>query len=95
MVCVQPLLVHRAREAEDFTRDRSDYKDATIIARLTSERRCYRPEVTTPTWARLRHLGQRRAAVLQAATAARQTLRDLLGSAGRVCWRQPPNRWIA
>ena len=79
MVCVQPLLVHRAREAEDFTRDRSDYKDATIIARLTSERRCYRPEVTTPTWARLGHLGQRRAAVPQAATAARQTLRDLLG----------------
>jgi transposase len=37
------------------------------------------PRVTTPTWARLRHLGQRRAAVLAAATAARQTLRDLLG----------------
>jgi Transposase len=79
LVCVQPLLVHRAREGEDFTRDRSDYKDATIIARLTSERRCYRPEVTTPTWARLRHLGRRRAAVLQAATAARQALGDLLG----------------
>ena len=81
MVCVQPLLVHRAREAEDLTRDRSDYKDATIIARLTSERRCYRPEVTTPSWARLRHLGRRRAQVLCAATAARQALGDLLGCA--------------
>jgi hypothetical protein len=27
-VCVQPLLVHRARESEDFTRDKSDNKDA-------------------------------------------------------------------
>ena len=59
LVCVQPLLVHRAREAEDLTRDRSDYKDATIIARFTSERRCYRPEAPTPVWARLRHLGAR------------------------------------
>ena len=81
VVCVQPLLVHRAREAEDLTRDRSDFKDATIIARLTSERRCYRPEVTTPVWARLRHLGARRAAVLVSATAARQALGDLLSYA--------------
>jgi transposase len=48
LVCVQPLLVHRAREAEDFIRDRSDYRDATLIARLTSERCCYRPQVATP-----------------------------------------------
>src|SRR4051794_35472838 len=33
MVCVQPLLTYRGREEEDFTRDRSDFKDATIMAK--------------------------------------------------------------
>jgi transposase len=36
LVCVQPLLVYRAREAEDLTFDKSDPKDAVIIARLTA-----------------------------------------------------------
>ena len=40
VVCVQPLLVRRAREGEDFTRSRSDFGDAVIIARLTAELRC-------------------------------------------------------
>lgn len=39
-VCVPPLLVGRAREAEDFTRDKSDDKDALLIARLTTQLRC-------------------------------------------------------
>ena len=43
-VCVQPLLVGRAREAEDFTRDKSDDKDALLIARLTTQLHCYLPE---------------------------------------------------
>ncbi|MGH2732163.1 MAG: IS110 family transposase [Actinomycetota bacterium] len=43
LACVQPLLVHRAREGEDFTKDRSDFKDARIIARLAGELRCYVP----------------------------------------------------
>ena len=43
VVCVQPLLVRRAREGEDFTRSRSDFGDAVIIARLTAELRCYVP----------------------------------------------------
>ena len=34
LVCVQPLLVCRAREGEDLTRDKSDPKDAVLIARL-------------------------------------------------------------
>jgi hypothetical protein len=42
-VCVQPLLVRRAREGEDFIRNRSGFGDAVIIARLTSELRCYLP----------------------------------------------------
>ena len=61
LVCVQPLLVHRARESEDFTRNKSDETDAVIIARLVTKLRCYLPERAEPGWARLRHLGARRA----------------------------------
>jgi transposase len=77
-VCVQPLLVRRAREAEDFTRDKSDDKDALLIARLTTQLHCYLPERPTAAWARLRHLGNRRVEQLTLATAAPQRLRDLL-----------------
>lgn len=78
LVCVQPLLVARAREAEDFTRNKNDDVDAMIIARLVTELRCYLPERADPTWARLRHLGARRVALTVAAGAARQQVRDLL-----------------
>jgi transposase len=78
VVCVQPLLVHRGREGEDFTRNRSDFDDAVIIGRLTAELRCYVPYLPEGRWARLRHLGARRAELLVRATAARQGLRDLL-----------------
>jgi transposase len=78
LVCVQPLLVCRAREAEDFTRNKNDDTDAMIIARLVTELRCYLPERADPTWARLRHLGARRAALVTAGGAARQQVRDLL-----------------
>jgi transposase len=78
LVCVQPLLVARAREAEDFTRNKNDDSDATIIARLVTELRCYLPERAEPAWARLRHLGARRVDLVLAAGAARQQLRDLL-----------------
>ncbi len=78
LVCVQPLLVARAREAEDFTRNKNDDTDAMIIARLVTELRCYLPERADPTWARLRHLGARRARLVTAAGAARQQVRDLL-----------------
>lgn len=78
LVCVQPMLVHRAREGEDFTKDRSDFKDATVIARLAGELRSYVPHALEGHWCRLRHLGARRSALLVAAGAARQSLRDLL-----------------
>jgi transposase len=78
VVCVQPLLVHRAREGEDFTRNRSDFDDAVIIGRLAAELRCYVPYLPEGPWARLRHLGARRAELVTRATAARQCLRDLL-----------------
>ena len=78
LVCVNPMLVHRGREEEDFTRDRSDFKDATIIAKKMTELRCYVPYQLDGHWCRLRHLGARRDDQLVAAGAARQALRDLL-----------------
>ena len=78
LVCVQPLLVWRAREAEDLTWEKSDPKDAVVIARLAAQLRCYQPERTDATWARLRHLGARRVRLTTDATAGVQQLRDLL-----------------
>jgi hypothetical protein len=77
-VCVQPLLVRRAREGEDFTRSRSGFGDAVIIARLTAELRCYLPYLPEGPWARLRHLGARREGLIGRCVAAREQVRDLL-----------------
>jgi len=81
LVCVNPMLVHRGREEEDFTRDRSDFKDATIIAKRITELRCYVPYQLDGHWCRLRHLGARRDVQPDIATAARQRLRALFTSA--------------
>jgi transposase len=78
MVCVQPLLVGRARESEDYTRDKSDDKDAVLIARLVAELRCYSPEKADVTWARLRQLGARRQRLIIEANGCMHQLRDLL-----------------
>ena len=77
LVCVQPLLVCRAREGEDLTRDKSDPKDAVLIARLASELRCYEPQRASAVWARLRHLGARRRQLTTEATAAVNQIRNL------------------
>jgi transposase len=78
MVCVRPLLlVYRTREGEDLTRDKSDPKDAVLIARLASELRCYEPERASAVGARLRHRGARRGQLTTAATAAVNQIRDL------------------
>ena len=81
LVCVQPLLVYRAREAEDLTFDKSDPKDAVIIARLAAGLHCYEPERADAVWARLRHLGARRLHLTADATAAVNQVRDLPGCA--------------
>lgn len=81
MVCVQPLATHVAREGEDYTRDKSDYKDAVLIARLAAELRCYLPEVADERWARLRHQGARREELVARSTAAVLQVQDLLGLA--------------
>ena len=78
LVCVQPLLVHREREREDLTRDRSDQRDATLIADLAAQLRCYVPERTDATYARLRHLGSRREQLVTRAGGCRQQLAALL-----------------
>ncbi|MFC5142017.1 IS110 family transposase [Actinomycetospora rhizophila] len=78
MVCVQGLLVWRAREGEDLTWDKSDPKDAMLIARLTTQLRCYEPETSDHTWSRLRQLGAHRTRLLTESTACGQQLRDLL-----------------
>jgi transposase len=76
--CVNPMLVGRAREAEDYTRDKSDDKDAMLIARLVAQLHCYAPERADETWARLRQLGARRERLVTEATACVQQLRDLV-----------------
>jgi transposase len=78
MVCVQPLVVARAGEAEDYTRGKSDDRDAVLIARLAAQLHCYLPEQADRGWARLRHLGARRSRLIESATACGQQLRDLL-----------------
>jgi transposase len=78
LVCVQPLLMGRARESEDYTRDKTDDKDAVLIARLVAGLHCYAPECADETWARLRQLGARRERLITEATACVQQLRDLL-----------------
>ncbi|MEZ0494092.1 IS110 family transposase [Kineococcus sp. TBRC 1896] len=77
-VCVQPLISAWARRGEDLTTDKTDEKDAVIIARLTAQLRCYVPEVVDETWGRLRHLGARRERLVVELTAQVQQMRDLL-----------------
>jgi transposase len=75
-VCVQPMLW--ARRSEDLTFDKTDEKDAVIIARLAAQLRCYVPEPVDETWGRLRHLGARREQLLVEAGRQVQPVRALL-----------------
>jgi transposase len=61
-----------------LTWDKSDPKDAVVIARLAAQLRCYEPERTDAMWARLRHLGARRRQLITEASAGVHQLRDLL-----------------
>jgi transposase len=77
-VCVQPVVTSWSRRTEDLTTDKTDDKDAVLIARLTAQLRCYVPEPVDETWARLRHLGTRREQLLAEAGSQVQQIRDLL-----------------
>jgi transposase len=77
-VCVQPMQTSWARRSEDLTFDKTDDKDAVLIARLTAQLRCYAPEPVEETWGRLRHLGARRERLIVEKVAQVQQMRDLL-----------------
>ena len=77
-VCVQPMQTSWARRSEDLTFDKTDDKDAMLIARLTAQLRCYVPEPVDETWGRLRHLGARREQLVAEAGSQIQQIRDLL-----------------
>jgi transposase len=77
-VCVQPIQTSSARRSEDLTFDKTDEKDAVLIARLTAQLTCYIPERVDETWGRLRHLGARRERLLTDAVGQVQQIRDLL-----------------
>jgi len=80
-VCVQPALSSWARKTEDLTTDKTDDKDAVLIARLTAQLRCYLPEPVdeaNAAWARLRHLGARREQLLEEHVACVHVIRDML-----------------
>jgi transposase len=86
-VCVQPMVSSWSRRTEDLTVDKTDEKDAVLIARLTAQLRCYVPEQVDPTWTRLRHLGARRDQLIGEASSQIQQIRDLL----QCVWRAAPD----
>ena len=77
-VCVQPSVTSYSRRVEDLTPDKTDEKDAVLIARLTAQLRCYEPEPVDERWARLRHLGARREQLITETSSQLQQMRDLL-----------------
>ena len=78
LVCVSSMLVAHAREQEDLAAAKNDERDATLIARLAVDRRCYLPEPADETWGRLRQLGRRRARLVVESVSCQRVLRDLL-----------------
>jgi transposase len=78
MVCIQPLVMRRAREQEDYTTEKLDAKDAVLIARLAAKLHCYLPERIDERWGRLRHAGARRAQLIQRTVGQQAQMRDLL-----------------
>ena len=86
LVCIQPLVSHIARQQQDYTTHKSDESDCVMIARLAFELHCYIPEELDEAWARLRHLGRRRAQLITSATASVQRVRDFLS----VAWPVAP-----
>jgi len=80
-VCVQPLAVARAREGDDFTRDKTDHRDARLIGKLAVRLDCYLPERAEEAWARLRHLGARRSGLVADVVACTAQVSDLLACA--------------
>jgi transposase len=77
-VCVQPSVTSYSRRTEDLTPDKTDEKDAMLIARLTAQLRCYQPEPTDEARARLRHPGARCEQLITATSSQVRQMRELL-----------------
>ncbi len=76
---MRPTVSSWSRRAEDLTVDKTDEKDAVLIARLTGPLRCYIPEPVDETWSRLlRQLGSRREQLIGELGGQLQQIRDLL-----------------
>jgi hypothetical protein len=67
-----------SRRTEDLTQDKTDQKDAVLIARLMAQLRCYVPEPADEMRGRLRHLGTRREQLITEAGSQIQQMRNLL-----------------
>jgi transposase len=80
VICVPACCVPLVRRvlAEDLTQDKTDEKDAVLIARLTAQLRCYEPEPVDEIWGRLRHLGARREQLITEISGQVQQMWDLL-----------------
>src|SRR6266516_6784055 len=91
-VCVQPLVTSWSRRTEDLTCDKTDEKDAVLIARLTAQLRCYVPEPVDETWGRLRHLGTRREQLITEAGARSSRCGTCWSASGRPRWTQRGSR---
>ena len=92
-VCVQPMQTSWARRSEDLTFDKTDEKDAVLIARLTAQLRCYVPEPVDETWGRLRHLSAPAASGCWRTPAAKSSKCVRCWNArGRPRWAPPSTR---
>jgi hypothetical protein len=74
----QPAASAWPGKSEDLTTDKTDDKDAVLIARLVVQLRCYLPEPVDETWGRLPHLGTRREQLIGEHVACVQQAGDLL-----------------
>jgi len=77
-VTVQSFVVARARELDDLTRDKTDQRDAGLIADLASELRFNEVQLETGPWAELRSLANIRDRYRVDQRAALQEQRALL-----------------
>jgi len=91
--CVQSLAVARAREDDDYTRDKTDHRDAYLIGKLVIRLDCYLPERADEDWARLRHLGARRFALVAEVTSCMQQAGACWAARGPPRCRRREGRW--
>ena len=93
-----PVVTSWSRRTEDLTCDKTDDKDAVLIARLTAQLRCYVPEPVDETWAAAAS-GNCREQLITEAGGQFQQMRDLPECAWPAALdtaRQPFARhWIA